>query len=58
MKYETYMFYKGSGQKLKADGMGGHEYDFPKIRGGGQRPFETFPKIHPFWRRLASLSFL
>ena len=23
---------------------------------GGQRPFGTFPKIHPFWRRLASLN--
>ena len=26
------------------------QYDFPKMRGGGgQRPFGTFPKIHPFW---------
>ena len=23
--------------------------------GGGQRLFGTFPKIHPFWRRSASL---
>ena len=23
--------------------------------GGGQRPFRTFPKIHPFWRRHLSL---
>ena len=28
------------------------QYDFSKMRGGGgQRPFGTFPKIHPFWRR-------
>ena len=25
------------------------QYDFPKMRGGGQRPFGIFPKIHPFW---------
>ena len=25
------------------------QYDYPKMRGGGQRPFGTFPKIHPFW---------
>ena len=25
------------------------QHDFPKMRGGGQRPFGTFPKIHPFW---------
>ena len=25
------------------------QYDFPKNEGGGQRPFGTFPKIHPFW---------
>ena len=24
------------------------QYDFPKMRGGGQRPFGAFPKIHPF----------
>ena len=30
--------------------------DFPKMRGwGGQRPFGTFPKIHPFWICHASL---
>ena len=23
--------------------------------GGGQRPFGTFPKIHPFWKGDASL---
>ena len=23
--------------------------------GGGQRPFGTFPKIHPFWKGNASL---
>ena len=23
--------------------------NFPKMRGGGQKPFGTFPKIHPFW---------
>ena len=33
------------------------QYDFPKFRGaGGQRSFGTFPKIHPFWRRSASLT--
>ena len=32
------------------------QYDFPKMRGGGQRPFGTFPKIHPFWSGDASLS--
>ena len=32
------------------------QYDFPKMRGGGgQRPFGTFLKIHPFWRRRLSL---
>ena len=25
------------------------QYNFPKMRGGSQRPFGTFPKIHPFW---------
>ena len=25
------------------------QHDFPKMRGGGQRPFGTFPKFHPFW---------
>ena len=26
------------------------QYDFPKNEGGGgQRPFGTFPKIHPLW---------
>ena len=23
------------------------QYNFPKMRGGGQRQFGTFPKIHP-----------
>ena len=23
------------------------QHDFPKMRGGGQRPFGTFPKAHP-----------
>ena len=32
------------------------QYDFPKNEGGGQRPFGTFPKIHPFWKGKASLS--
>ena len=27
-----------------------------KWGGGGQRPFGTFPKIHPFWKGKASLS--
>ena len=32
------------------------QHDFPKMReGGGQRPFGTFPKIHPFWNGDASL---
>ena len=31
------------------------QHNFLKMRGGGQRPFGTFPKIHPFWRRSASL---
>ena len=34
------------------------QHDFPKMRGGDQRPFGTFPKIHPFWRCEASLSLL
>ena len=25
------------------------QHYFPKMRGGGQRPFGIFPKIHPFW---------
>ena len=25
------------------------QYNFPKMRGGGQRPFGTFPKTHPIW---------
>ena len=34
------------------------QYDFPKMRGGGdQRPFGTFPKIHPFWNSRPSLRF-
>ena len=28
---------------------------FRKMRGGGQWPFGTFPKIHPFWKGNASL---
>ena len=32
------------------------QHDFPKMRGGGQRPFGTFPKIHPFLKGQASLS--
>ena len=31
------------------------QHDFPKMRGGGQRPFGTFLKIHPFWKGEASL---
>ena len=31
------------------------QYDFPKMRAGGQRQFEIFLKIHPFWRRHLSL---
>ena len=31
------------------------QHNFPKMRGGGQRPFGTFPKIHPFWKGKASL---
>ena len=31
------------------------QHNFPTMRGGGQRPFETFPKIHPFWKGKASL---
>ena len=31
------------------------QHNFPKMRGGGQRPFGTFPKIHPFWMCKASL---
>ena len=33
------------------------QYDFPKMR-GGQRPFGTFPKIHPFWSCQASLTII
>ena len=32
------------------------QHDFPKMRGGGQRPFGTFAKIHPFWKGQASLT--
>ena len=32
------------------------QHDFPKMRGGDQRPFGTFPKIHPFWKRRPSLT--
>ena len=34
------------------------QHNFPKMRGGagGQRPFGTFPKIHPIWKRAAPLS--
>ena len=31
------------------------QYDFPKLRGGGQWPFGIFPKMHPFWCRQRSL---
>ena len=34
------------------------QHDFPKMRGGGQRPFGTFPKIPPFWKGEAYLSAL
>ena len=35
------------------------QYDCLRMReGGGQRPFETFPKIRPFWSRHLSLSIL
>ena len=32
------------------------QYNFPKMRGGGQRLFGTFPKIHLFWKGKASLT--
>ena len=32
------------------------QHDFTKMRGGGQRPFGTFWKIHPFLKGQASLS--
>ena len=33
------------------------QHNFPKMSGeGGQRPFGTFLKIHPFWKGNASLS--
>ena len=32
--------------------------NFPKMGGGGQRPFETFPKIHPFWYRHPDMRFV
>ena len=32
------------------------QYDFPKMRGGGQRPFGNSPKIHAFWYCHLSLS--
>ena len=32
------------------------QHNFSKMRGGGQRPFGTFPKIHPFWKGSASLT--
>ena len=36
------------------------QHNFPKMRAGGgrggQRPFGTFPKIHPFWMGSASLT--
>ena len=31
------------------------QHDFQKMRGGGQWSFGTFPKIHPFLKRQASL---
>ena len=31
------------------------QHYFPKMRGGGQRPFGTFPNIHPFLKGKASL---
>ena len=32
------------------------QHNFPKMRGGGQRPFRFFPKIHPIWRSHPSLT--
>ena len=32
------------------------QYDISKMRGRGQWPFGTFPKIHPFWYHHPSLS--
>ena len=34
------------------------QHNFPKMRGGGQRPFGTFLKSHPFWKGSASLRVL
>ena len=34
------------------------QHNFPKMRGGGQRPFGTVPKIYPFWKGSVSLSVL
>jgi len=34
------------------------QQNFPKKGGGGQRPFETFPKIHPFWYRHPDMRFV
>ena len=31
------------------------QHDFPKMRGGGQRMFGAFPKIHRFLKGQASL---
>ena len=31
------------------------QHNFPQMRGGGQRPFGIFPKIHPIWQRDPSL---
>ena len=32
------------------------QHNFPKMRGGGQRPFGIFPKNHPIWRSHPSLT--
>ena len=32
------------------------QYDFLKMRGGGQRPHGAFPNIHAFWQGMVSLT--
>ena len=49
-------------EKFRCKFSAGHHEFMKKLQtksrkrgGGGQRPFGNFPKIHPFWRRQASL---
>ena len=52
--YGTFLTFKQGFMSVKFEKRLQHDYS--KMRGWGQRSFETFPKNHPFWRRHLSLN--